>query len=93
MTATALTLRKNKLLTDIALSESEGVIAQIEEILAKEAANNQKIRKINTGIRKAVTLEQMKKAQNYQGTSYQKINEIATAMDIEESVDELIAMI
>jgi hypothetical protein len=84
MAAVALTIRKNKLLAEIAMSESEGVIAQIEEILAREAGTDNKLAKVNKGIRKSVTIEDMKKEQHYQGASYEKIKEIASAMDIQE---------
>ncbi len=94
MTAKALEIRKNKLLSKIALSESEGVIAQIEEILAKEAGVDNRLQLIiNKGIQKSISLEQMKLAQNYKGTSYAKIKGITEAMDIREPIEELIAMI
>ena len=93
MAAIPLSIRKNKLLSELALIESEGVIAQIEEIVAKEADTRSKLDKISRGIRKGVTLEQMKTEQNYKGTSYAKIQTLAREMDLQEPIEELIAMI
>ena len=93
MTAIPLSIRKNKLLSELALIESEGIIAQIEEIVAKEADTRSKLDKLNKGIRKGVTLEQMKTEQNYKGTSYAIIQTFAREMDLQEPIEELIAMI
>ena len=93
MAAIPLSIRKNKLLSELALIESEGIIAQIEEIVAKEADTRSKLYKLNKGIRKGVTLEQMKTEQNYKGTSYAIIQTLAREMDLQEPIEELIAMI
>ena len=93
MTAIPLSIRKNKLLSELALIESEGIIAQIEEIVAKEAGTRSKLDKISRDIRKGVTLEQMKTEQNYKGTSYGKIQAFAQEMDLQEPIEKLIAMI
>jgi hypothetical protein len=87
MSAVSLAIRKNKLLSELALIENEGIIAKIESIVA----NENRLDRIKKGIRKGVTLEQMKSEQRYKGTSFAKIQALAQEMDLQESIEELLA--
>jgi hypothetical protein len=89
-TMTALSIRKNKLFSVLALIEDEGIIAKIETIVAKEITVNNRLDKINKGIRKGVSLEQMKSEQNYKGTSYAKIQALAQQLDLQEPIESLL---
>ena len=44
-------------------------------------------------VRKNVTLEQLKQEQNYQPVSYQEFRQLADKIEIEEPIEELLAML
>jgi CRISPR/Cas system-associated endonuclease Cas1 len=91
MSSSTLAIRKNKVLAHIAMSEDEVFIAQIEKMLLHSM--DERLVKVNQGIRKGVTIEQMKIEQNYKATCYAEVQALARAVDVQESIEELIAAI
>ena len=48
------------------------------------------LRQVLKPIRKGVSLEQLLKEQNYHGTNWTTVNEIAQKLDIQESIEDLL---
>ena len=91
MSSSTLEIRKNKVLAHIAMSEDEDFIAQIEKILFHTI--DERLVKVNRNIRKGVTIEQMKREQNYKTISYTEVKALARAVEVQESIEELIVAI
>ena len=91
MAAVALAIRKNKLLAEIALTENETFIARIEAFLAEEQFAKERLSKISRGVRKSMTIDELKAAQNYQAPTYEQVKARARAVKVEETIEELIA--
>jgi hypothetical protein len=60
------------------------------EKLLQSLPKNDPLRQALRPIRKGVSLKQILKEQNYQGTNWAKVDEIAKAMDIQESLEDLL---
>lgn len=68
------------------------VLTKNEELL-KNLPVDAPLRHVIKPIRKGVTIEQILKEQNYQGTDWEKVNEIAQKLDIQEPLEVLLAQL
>lgn len=76
--------------------ENEGILTKFEDeaIKIKAQKNNQlKLSKAIKPIRTNVTLEQLKKEQNYQAISYEEFRQLADKIEIKEPIEELLGML
>ncbi len=60
------------------------------EMLLKTLPPNDPLRRVIKPIRKGISLQQILTEQNYKGTNWAKIDEIAEKMDIQEPLEELL---
>ena len=60
------------------------------EKLLKTLPKSDPLRQAIRPIRKGVTLQQILKEQNYQGTDWAKVDEIAVAMNLQEPLEDLL---
>lgn len=63
------------------------------EVLLKTLPLNDPLRQVIKPIRKGVSLEQILEGQNYQGTNWSKVDEIARKLDIQEPLEDLLAQL
>lgn len=76
--------------------ENEGILTKFEDeaIKIKAQKNNQpKLSNAIKPIRTNVTLEQLKKEQNYQAISYEEFRQLADKIEIKEPIEELLGML
>lgn len=99
-------LQKNKIVNMLQLVDNQKILQHIEQILqaelqesaakqTKKMDNLQKLmlQQMAKPMRKTITVEQLKKEQNYQPFSKQEYEEIVAELDIQEPVEDLLKML
>jgi hypothetical protein len=81
--------RKYNLIQQIVLLQNEQVLAQLEAQINKQRLWNKAVRPL----KKEISIETLIKEQNYKPISKEKFFEQANAIQITESLDELLAML
>ncbi len=84
--------RKFKLIELVISTNNDEALEKAEKILT-EATLKPDIQQAVKPIRSNVSLDDIKKEQNYQAISYKEFKGIAEELDWEESVEELLAML
>lgn len=97
-------IQKNKIVNMLQFVDNQNTLKHIEEILQKELQESAKAKKTDglqelmlqemvKPIRKTITVEQLKKEQDYQPFSMKEYEEMVEELDIRESVDDLLKML
>lgn len=84
-----LDIRKLKLIEKITLLFQENEISRLEKFFEFQEKNAE----IFKPVRKYLTVEQLRNEQNYQGFNREKFDQLVLELDIQESLDELLAML
>ena len=63
------------------------------EVLLKTLPLNDPLRQVIKPMRKGINIEQILKEQNYQGTNWTTVNDIVQKLDIQESLEDLLAQL
>lgn len=85
--------RKYKLIQEIISLDDESSIARLEGQLESIQREENLWRAVLKPMRKTISLEQMKKEQNYAPMDEKTFFELAGEVGIEESIEELLAML
>jgi hypothetical protein len=62
-------------------------------LMLEQIPENAPIRKVIRPMTKVKTLDDIAKAQNYQGTNLENLNKIALALDLQEPIEDLLAQL
>ena len=84
--------RKNRIIREIMKINDESSLEAIENQLAVSPSSVLR-EKILRPVRATISLEEMIKEQNYQPIEREEFFELATAIGIEESIEELLAQL
>lgn len=98
-------IQKNNIVNMLQLVDKQKILQHIEQILQKElqeSAANQTTKTDNLQklmlqqmvkpMRKTITVEQLKKEQNYQPFSVKEYEEMVVELDVREEVEDLLGM-
>ena len=97
-------LQKNKIVNMLQLIDNQKILKHIEQMLQKELQEVAKTKKPDVlqelmlqemvkPMRKTITVEQLKKEQDYQPFSIKEYEEMVVELDIQEDVDDLLKML
>jgi hypothetical protein len=93
--------KKLRLITEIALLNDEIILDRYAKLLSKAnyPAAEKKVKptvslaEVTRPMRDVIDIDMLKKEQNWQPTTREEIREIAQAMDIQESYEDLLKML
>ena len=85
--------RKLELITGIASLDSETSLAHLEIYFKKLTGKEDLLKKLAKPIRKKMDLETIKKEQNHKKFDRKKFDQLVSELNIQEPIEELIAMI
>ena len=84
--------KKNKLIGEIASINSEKELDQIVKYIKLTRLNGLHGGMFN-GTRKSITIEDLKKEQNFKGINREEFDQLVREIDIQEPIEELLAML
>jgi len=87
------TIRKKRVIKQIASLSDESIFMQIEVLLNQVSDDVAFIQKYVRPIRKKTDVNALIKQKNYKGIDKMKLQQITQSIDIPQSTDELLAML
>jgi hypothetical protein len=88
-----LTLKRNQIITIIKRIKSEALLIRLEEYVNTISQQKDIFYTLTLPMKQTLDLEEMIQEQNYKGPNKEKIDQITRDINIEQSTDELLAMI
>lgn len=87
------TIRKKRVIKQIASLSDEKILMQIEGLLNQVSDNMAFIQKYVRPIRKKTDVNALIRQKNYKGIDKKKLHQITQSFDVPQSTDELLAML
>lgn len=85
--------KKIKLIEEIASITSEEELDQLVKYLKLTRLNNLHGKGMFKGIRKSISVEELKNEQKFKGINRQEFDQLVEDLDIQESIEELLGML
>jgi hypothetical protein len=83
---------KYEILAKIASIQNEAVLQRVKEMLESISKDNDLLYRVVKPIREKITIEDMIHEQNYKGFNRAEFDKIATELDIQDPIEELLAI-